>query len=266
MLLKPSPTTLISMKSFFLSNTIIGTVLAFVSPAAGSGKTSATVKFAEILTERGEKVLLIDADPKAGLSDYVAASEFQSKTKGLYDLITGRGSIWDVICNSRLQIPYVPAGIYLDKIEKDISQIELYKLTLADVINKMRETYSVILIDSPSHFGTLSSLVMMLSDYYLIPVKTKTESCDVITEVEKIHGLLSQKFCCGKLCGVFHSMNVMEDKFSRFTIRQIESAHYGKTLDSVIPFSAYSDKRHGSYEKLVDEISLKIPEFKNRER
>ena len=118
--------------------------ILITSGKGGVGKTTICVNLGNILADKGNKVLLVDAD--FGLNNLDIVMGVESKViYDLYDIINGR-------CRPIQAIISAPDNnnLFILPASKDIKGINLSVNILSNVIKELDANYDYILIDSPA--------------------------------------------------------------------------------------------------------------------
>src|SRR5262249_13111805 len=143
----------------------------------GVGKTSTCHHLAGVFAERGKKVLLIDADPQASLTQgclgaRAALSLPPEKTiASLFDASADR-SAWDIIQEPRITDVYLaPSSVVLNRF--NLPEPEKYphlQGALAFFLAEVKDQFDVVLIDCPPTLNLCSWAALLASDGVVIPL------------------------------------------------------------------------------------------------
>jgi chromosome partitioning protein len=144
-------------------------VIALANQKGGVGKTTSTITLGAALQKEGEKVLLVDLDPQASLTDYMGYTADEIEPT-IYNVLLEKEPALNVILKGNPDL--LPSNI-------DLSQAEVLlmgKLEREHVLRKaltsIRENYNFILIDCPPSLGILNYNAMVAAQYIIVPVMT----------------------------------------------------------------------------------------------
>lgn len=145
-------------------------VITFSNQKGGVAKTTSAVMTVGNLVNRGYKVLLIDTDPQANATDYIAAR--CGETKNLYSLLTGEYTINEVIIHTKEFGDIIPASprLYNDEV------LSKNPYGLKKIISAVRNLYDYIIIDTPPNLGKIQIIGILASEYVVIPTMATRES------------------------------------------------------------------------------------------
>lgn len=145
------------------------TVIALCNHKGGVAKTTSTINLGAAISNLGKRVLLIDSDPQANLS----------QSLGLED---ENCSISEVFAQKINELPIkklsdklslVPASLDLSAVEPSLySNINSYFI-LKSHIDKVKDNYDYILIDCPPSLGILTQNALIASHEVLIVVQAQ---------------------------------------------------------------------------------------------
>ncbi|RSN51118.1 ParA family protein [Actinomadura sp. WAC 06369] len=154
-------------------------VIAIANDKGGVGKTSTTANLAALYAAAGYKVLAIDLNRQANLSDdlgYRDATEDDQGIALLNSLQHGR-PLSPVAIPSRPGLHVVPGGTALT----DLTAIVLAQMgrhgtkalmTLANALEEIAAEYDLVLIDTPPENTTLVDLALRAARWLIMPTKS----------------------------------------------------------------------------------------------
>lgn len=139
-------------------------IYAILCEKGGTGKTTTAEAISDGLRERGQRVLVLDADPQTNIT---AAMSADRNKPTLYDVLTGECSAADAIQTTR-RGDLIPGDRYLSDPRGDIRARGVYNLR--DALQLIRGSYDAIVIDCPPSMGILTMLALTAADEAIIPV------------------------------------------------------------------------------------------------
>ncbi len=147
-------------------------VIAFANQKGGVGKTTTAVNLAACLTERRQRVLLIDLDPQANATSAVG----KEKTPGqsMYQSLLGNAPVEPLIQPTKYaRLDLVASEVDLAGAEVDVARADRYLHRLQEAILPIRnkDTYDFIFVDCPPSLGILTVNALTASDAVVIPLQ-----------------------------------------------------------------------------------------------
>ena len=146
--------------------------VAIANQKGGVGKTTTAAAIAQGLTAAGYKVLCVDADPQANLSDLLQAGAGAS----LYDVIQG--------APIKKALQATTAGDLLPS-EKALAnpKLKLTATTLQEILKPLQSRYDVAIIDTPPSLGALTVSALVAADGVIVPTKADKFSLTGLQEL-----------------------------------------------------------------------------------
>lgn len=135
--------------------------ICVINQKGGSGKTTFAILSCLALASAGRKVLAVDCDPQAGLTNYLSRSE--DIRLGLFDIIVGSKefNIINVVRDS-ITFDLIPADHRLDKIYATMDPF-----TFETMFNNLY--YDFVVFDTPPTVQGISRAAAMASDKIFVP-------------------------------------------------------------------------------------------------
>lgn len=143
-------------------------VTSILNHKGGVGKTTTTLNLGKALSLEGFKVLLVDIDPQANLSQHVGIEDPESS---IYDLFQGAHELPRLSLSDKLDL--VPSDLALINVSEDSGANQLKKiLVLKKAIDNITDEYDFILIDCPPALGLLTNNALLASTNVIIPLQS----------------------------------------------------------------------------------------------
>ena len=154
-------------------------LICFTNQKGGVGKTATTLTCGLELAKRGYKVLLIDLDAQASLSQLLGV-QAEKNQKTVADFIGARNekaTLEETVVKLN-QVDMIPANILLSVAEQTMPALDNNANLLSRALREVRNAgiYDYVLIDCPPSLGILMKNALMASDTIVVPVKPEKVS------------------------------------------------------------------------------------------
>lgn len=248
-------------------------IIAVTNQKGGVAKTTSVANLGAALAHRGKKVLLIDLDPQAHLTDGLGV-KWDSLAKTVYQVLDGTATIQETMIrralkNSTQEFSLLPSSLVLSGAEIKLSMIFGREQLLRNALNTLKD-FDVVLIDCPPSLGLLTVNALVASTHILIPVEAEyyakkgiVQTLEAFKEIKKLNPDL-------KLAGAFitkfdkrrnihrESEQEIRDFFGEYVLQNMirvdtvlsEAPQQGLTALEYAP----SSRGVTDYELLIDEI------------
>ncbi len=251
------------------------TIISMTNQKGGVGKTTSTINLGAALAETGRKVLLVDFDPQGSLSVGLGVNP-HTLDQSIYNLLLSREYSFDeVVLSTNVDgMDLLPANIDLSAAEVQLVSEVARELTLKRVLDRVRDRYDFILIDSAPSLGLLTVNALTASDKVIIPLEceffalrgvalltdTISKVIDRLNPDLEILGILATMFDSRTL----HSREVLErvleafgDKVFHTVIRR--TVKFPETTVAGEPITTYATASPGAdaYRMLAREVLLR---------
>lgn len=259
---------------------IMTKVISISNNKGGVGKTTTTINLAAALHKFGLRVLIIDIDGQANLSESVGLN-LQGKNT-IYNAL--RGDCELPVYDSEIGIDIVPANEDLPTINNQLINEPGRELILTDLIKKVKNKYDFILIDCGPEITLLTINALTASNSVIIPVQAEyfamrsmAKLFKIIQKVRlrmnkklKIEGILITQYDNHKRLNKGVSEQIREstnekvfDTHIRNNIYLAESQSYGMDIFSYKP-EAIGAKDYECFAKEIFPSDMEISKPKSR--
>jgi chromosome partitioning protein len=202
-------------------------VIAISNHKGGVGKTTSTINIGAGLNTLGKRILLLDLDPQANLSQSLGIT---SPERTIYGALRGLHGLEPVSILPGLDI--IPSTLDLSGAEIELSGEAGREFILKDLLEPVRGKYDYILIDSPPSLGLLTINAFTASDLVFIPLQAQYLALQglakLVEVIEKIKRRLNPGLGIG---GVFITQYDSRKVLNRDVVEAIKS-YFPKELFS----------------------------------
>ncbi|MDA1509616.1 AAA family ATPase [Bacillus cereus group sp. TH36-2LC] len=172
-------------------------VICINNNKGGVLKTTTTTNLAGVLSSKGYKVLIVDADNQGNATMAFGVDKNALRTT-IYDVLAGGVPPEDAIINVHNTIDLLPSNRELISFEFDVigdtkSYPEPFKL-MTNALSHLKEVYDFILIDTPPSLGLMNGNVFTFTDHVVIPYAPELYSMDSLVEVVHVIRDFKQAF------------------------------------------------------------------------
>jgi len=250
-------------------------VIAVLSQKGGTGKTTLVRTLTDVLRRADLRVLPVDLDPQANLSDYFDVDPDAHPTIG--EVLSGRAPARQAIHKEM-----IPANLGLAEAELVLSGKMGRELTLKRAIHEARRDFDLILIDCPPALGLLTVNALVAATAALVSAEGEYFSLQGVEQVLEVMQLARENLNEGlEWLGVVMNITDLRTNHAREALKSLHESFDDRVFETVIrrsiryPESAergvsildYSPELGKDYLALADELLAKLgEEDEGRER
>ena len=196
-------------------------VISISNHKGGVGKTTSAINIGAGLNLLKKKVLLIDLDPQANLTQSLGLI---NQERNIYGALRGEYKLEPIEIFKGLDV--IPSTLDLSGAEIELSSEPGREYILKELIEPLRASYDFIIIDSPPSLGLLTINSFTASDEILIPLQAQFLALQglakLVEVIDKIKGRLNKGLIVG---GVFITQYDSRKVLNRDVVETIQ-AHF----------------------------------------
>lgn len=153
--------------------------LAVSNQKGGVGKTAIAINLAGALNKRGNEVLFVDMDPQGNATENLGMRRvYDSEPPSLFDVLVDseqRGRVGELI-REHQEMDVLPSNIDMTAAEPELTVARRSGERLAMLLERLEDTYDVIIIDCPPFLGNLMDNALYAAKNIIIPALAETTS------------------------------------------------------------------------------------------
>jgi chromosome partitioning protein len=196
-------------------------VISISNHKGGVGKTTSAINIGAGLNLLKKKVLLIDLDPQANLTQSLGLT---NEPINIYGALRGEYKLQPIEILKGLDI--IPSTLDLSGAEVELSSEPGREYILKELIEPLRASYDFIIIDSPPSLGLLTINSFTASDEILIPLQAQYLALQGLAKLVEVVDKIKQRLNKGlKVGGVFITQYDSRKVLNRDVVDTIQ-AHF----------------------------------------
>lgn len=220
-------------------------VIICANQKGGVAKTTSVVNIGVGLARMGKKVLLIDNDPQASLTEslgYQEPDKLPVTLSNIMEWVLNEEdfNLAEGILHHKEGIDLMPSSIELSGVETSLVSIMSSETILKEYVSMMRDKYDYIIVDCSPNLGQLTINALVAADDIIIPVQSAYLPLKGLQQLLKTIARVKRKMNPSlNIMGVLITMVDYRTVYAN-EITEVLYQHYGKDLhifDEVIPFS-----------------------------
>lgn len=214
----------------------MGKIIAVINQKGGVGKTTTAINLAACLAYKGKKVLVVDSDPQGNATSGLGVSK-DSIEFSLYDCLADssktKESIIKTACRGLSLIPSLPE---LSAAEIELASEENREFFVKEAIDRVKDDYDFVIIDSPPALGMLTINIMTAADSILIPIQCEYYALEglsqLINSVKNIKKALNPELEIEGICGTMFDVRT---NLSQQVLDEVKKHFPDKVFSTPIP-------------------------------
>lgn len=194
--------------------------IAIASPKGGVGKTTVALQLAHAIVKRGYRTLLVDGDPQGAIG--LSLSKELNASPGFSAFIAEGRPLAEVVVRTRIDgfslLPIGRIGPY---------ETEAFGAALSDgtrlerLIAEADADYDLVMFDTPSGFGGITTGVLRASTHVVSPIQAEPVALRALTQLLEMVQVLRQEGAQVRLAGLVVTMLQVRNEHSFDVAREL---------------------------------------------
>jgi chromosome partitioning protein len=214
-------------------------ILVFFNHAGGVGKSSSVRDIGYVLAQLGYKVLLVDTDPQANLTEWLGVHDIPDLEQTIFPAIITNGRDYRAL---ELPEPIQVHNLHLIPSQVDLAKLDTSMISEVSPLPRLRnalqklDSYDFVLIDPPPSLGQISALSVIAADHVIVPLPTNSKG---------LHGIKTVIEMVNRYSEVNPKLNVGMFLLTQFDSRTNHDQEALKQIQEQLPgFATISSPLH----------------------
>lgn len=249
-------------------------VISISNQKGGVGKTTTALNLAYALSEKGNKVLLIDLDPQGNLTMCFGIDRPDELKTTIYDLMMCVIDEKELPQKSEYILSFnnldiIPCSIELSAVEMSLVNVMSREIILKMLLENFKDEYDFIIIDCMPALGMLTVNALAACDSVLIPATAQYLSAKglelLLQTISRVKKRINPDI---KIDGILVTMFSDRTKLSREILSLMNDAYseHIRIFESKIPVSIKVGEANYRYKSVIEyepksKVSLAYQDF-----
>ena len=210
-------------------------ILAFTMQKGGVGKTTTALNVGVALAQQGARVLIIDIDPQANLTQGLGVDPEQVEYSIYEVLLNPEQGTGFATVETGSRVDLVPSTLALSGAELELAGKVGRELLLRKALKRASEPYDYILIDPPPSLGLFTLNALAAANAAIVPLQVHAYAFKAMPQLEATIELVRELNPMLHIGGIVCTLSDRRTILSQTVEKQIRSRYGDLVFATVIP-------------------------------
>jgi chromosome partitioning protein len=201
----------------------------------GVGKTTTALSLGVALARRGARVLLIDIDPQANLTQGLGVDPAEVEYSIYEVLLNPEQGAGFATLTTDAGVDLVPSTLDLAGAELELAGKVGRELLLREALAATRDEYDYILVDPPPSLGLFTLNALAAADAVIVPLQTHAYAFKAMPKLESTIGLVRKLNPSLAIGGIVCTLADRRTNLSQVVEQQIRQTYGDLVFKTTIP-------------------------------
>lgn len=211
-------------------------VITICNQKGGTGKTTSAINIAAFLALNDKKVMLIDLDPQANATSGMGINKHNIQ-KSTYHVLLEELEIKEILQPTAINNLWLaPSNLDLTGAEVELVGALGREYRLKRALEKERENFDFIIIDSPPSLSLLTINGLCAADTVIVPVQCEYYALEGLSQLNDTVKLVKDNLNPNlEIEGIVLTMADFRTNLTKEVIHETKNYFKNKVYDTVIP-------------------------------
>lgn len=215
----------------------MGHTFALAMQKGGVGKTTTTLSLGTMLAGKGRRVLLIDLDPQANLTQGLGVDPSDLEYSVYEVLLNPDRGVGFACRHTTAGVDLVPASLDLAGAELELAGKVGRELLLRKALRAARAEYDYILLDPPPSLGIFSLNALAAADAVIVPLQLHAYALKAMPQLEATVELVKEIHPTLRIGGIACTLADRRTNLSQQIEQEVRERYGALVFETVIPIN-----------------------------
>ncbi len=213
----------------------MGYTFALAMQKGGVGKTTTTLSLGTMLAAQGRRVLLIDLDPQANLTQGLGVNPAELEYSVYEVLLNPERGVGFATRATPSGVDLVPASLELAGAELELAGRVGRELLLRKALRATRAAYDYILLDPPPSLGIFSLNALAAADAVIVPLQLHAYALKAMPQLEATIEMVREIHPSLSIGGIICTLADRRTNLCQQIEQQVRDRYGALVFETVIP-------------------------------